>query len=383
MKIGIIQNKIIYGGRLSVIVRIIEFLNQRGITPDIITFQSEISPSEISARCGGNINFKIRIINSVLSKIHSETNIIVFNMALHQIYKEYDYFIDSNNTSFLMPSRIPIFSYVHFPRIARLKSPLLSIHHPQGPRKTWADKKGAILKGLGLLYSFHSLKENNFITANSKFTLSHIRKHYPSFHNQIPVIYPPIATNHIPVVPFQRRKDIICSIGRFSEEKNQLAQIRIAKRLPYLQFHLIGFSEKNNGYLDFCKDYVNKNSIKNVHFHVNISFNEKYEILKIAKFFLHPNINEPFGIATVESIFAGCLPLVHNSGGQVEIVPLKELRFDVIDDIEDLLRCINRADEYNNSIQKELVHHCQTSFSADVFKKKIRKHIKYFESKYF
>lgn len=383
MKIGIIQNKIIYGGRLSVIVRIIEVLNQRGITPDIITFQSEIIPSEISARCDSNINFKIRKIHSVLSKIPSETNIIVFNLALHQIYKEYDYFIDSNNTSFLMPSRIPIFSYVHFPRIARLKSPLVSIHHPQGSKKTWADKKGAILKGLGLLYSFHSLKENNFVTANSKFTLSHIRKHYPSFHNQIPVIYPPIATNHIPVVPFQRREDIICSTGRFCEEKNQLAQIRIAKRLPYLQFHLIGFSEKNNGYLDFCKDYVNKNSIKNVHFHVNISFNEKYEILKIAKFFLHPNINEPFGIATVESIFAGCLPLVHNSGGQVEIVPLKKLRFDVIDEIEDLLGCIKRADESNNSMQKELFHHCQTSFSADVFKKKIRKHIKYFESNFF
>jgi hypothetical protein len=382
MKIGIVQNKIIYGGRLSVIVGIIEVLNQRGIIPDIITLATEIDSNRIREKYGTNIDFRIRKIYSPLSKLPGEIGIIAFGQALHRVHKEYDHFIDSNNTSFFMPSGIPIFSYVHFPRIARLKSQFLSIHQPQGSRKTWTNKEGAILKAIGLLYSFHTLKENNYVAANSKFTLSYIRKYYPSFQRQIPVIYPPIEKNPVALIPFHEREDAICSIGRFCKGKNQLAQIRLANRLPNLQFHLIGFSEENNGYLDLCKNYVRKNSVTNVHFHENVSFDEKYEIVKTAKFFLHPNVNEPFGIATVEAIFTGCLPLVHNSGGQLEIVPLKELRFDVIDDLEDLLGRIKGSAEYYNTIQKELVHHCQTSFSAEIFKKNIRERIKYFESNY-
>lgn len=382
MKVGIVQNKIIYGGRLSVIVGIIEVLNQRGIIPDVVTFQTETSPSEISARYGSKIDFNIRKINSVLSKIPGEANIIAFNLALHKIYKTYDYFINSNNTSFLMPSQIPIISYVHFPRIARLKSRLVNIHHPLGPQKTWIDKEGAILKGIGLLYSFHSLKENNYVIANSKFTLSNIRKYYPSFHHHIPVIYPPVETHSDSVIPFQERENVICSVGRFCEEKNQLAQIRLAKQLPDLQFHLIGFSGENNTYLDTCKNFAGKNNINNVHFHVNVSFDKKSDILKSAKFFLHPNTNEPFGIATVEAILSGCLSLVHNSGGQVEIVPIKELRFNAFDEIRALLRSFMGSDKIYSAMQNDLLHHCRTCFSADVFKKNIWECIEYFESNY-
>jgi len=365
-----------------VIAGIIEVLNQRGIVPDLITFQTEISPNGVNRQYGKHINFKIRRINTVLSKIPGEANILAFNLALHRIYKKYDYFINSNNTTFFMPSQIPIFSYVHFPRIARLKSRLINIHHPQGPIKTWIDKEGAILKGIGLLYSFHSLKENNYFIANSEYTLSNIRKYYPSFHHHIPVIYPPVDTNPVPVIPFQAREDVICSIGRFCEEKNQLAQIRLAKQLPNLQFHLIGFSGENNAYLDTCKNFANKNNINNVHFHVNVPFKKKCNILKTAKFFLHPNINEPFGIATVESILSGCLSLVHNSGGQIEIVPIKELRFNAIDEIGELLGSFKGSDENYSAMQKDLFHHCRTCFSADVFKKNIRECIEYFESNY-
>ena len=118
MKIGIVQNKIIHGGRLSVIVGIIEVLNQSGIVPDLITFETKILSDDIFSKYGKQINFKIHRIKSSLSKIPGETNILAFNLALHRIYKKYNYFINSNNTTFLMPSQIPILSYIHFPRIA-------------------------------------------------------------------------------------------------------------------------------------------------------------------------------------------------------------------------------------------------------------------------
>lgn len=382
MKVGIVQNRIIYGGRLVVIVGIIEVLNQRGIVPDLITFQTEISSNGLYHQYGKQINFRIRRINAELSKIPGEANILAFNLSLHRIYKKYDYFINSSNTSYLMPSQIPILSYIHFPRIARLKSPHMSIHFPNGPHKQWSNRQGAIAKFFGILYSSQHIKSNNYVIANSKFSRLYFQHYYPTYRQHIPVVYPPVNKSNHRISSFNDRGNIICSIGRFCQEKNQLAQINLAERVPDWKFKLIGFADKKNTYLDDCKNYVNENGIKNVEFELNVPQTKKCEFLRQAKFFIHPNINEPFGITTAESILNGCLPLVHDSGGQIEIVPIKELRFNTIDEIGELLDSIERSDENYSAMQKDLCKHCHTSFSADVFKKNILECIEYFESNY-
>ena len=48
-------------------------------------------------------------------------------------------------------------------------------------------------------------------------------------------------------------------------------------------------------------------------------------------------INEPFGIVTVQAISAGIIPIVHNSGGQKEVVPIKELRYNKLKEIKNIL----------------------------------------------
>ena len=382
MKIGIVQNRIIYGGRLAVIVGIIEVLNQRGIVPDLITFQTDISPDGVYRQYGKQINFKIRRICVVLSKIPGEANILAFNLALHRIYKKYDYFINSSNTSFLMPSQIPIFSYIHFPRIARLKSPHMSIHFPNGPHKQWISRQGAIAKFFGILYSFQQLKTNHFVVTNSKFSRLYFQHYYPGHRQHIPVVYPPVKKKNDLISPFTGRANIVCSIGRFCQEKNQLAQINLAERLPDWKFKLIGFAAEKNTYLNDCESYVKEKGIKNVEFELNVSQTRKRELLGLAKFFIHPNINEPFGITTAESVLNGCLPLVHNSGGQKEVVPIKELRFNAIDEIGNVLGSFKGSDNNYSAMQKDLFHHCRTCFSADVFEKNIRECIEYFESNY-
>lgn len=382
MKVGIVQNRIIYGGRLAVIVGIIEILNQRGIVPDLIAFQTKISPNGVYRQYGKQINFKIRRINAVLSKIPGEANILAFNLVLHKIYKKYDYFLNSSNTAFLMPSRIPIFSYVHFPRIARSKSPHMSIHFPNGPHKQWFSRQGAIAKLFDMLYSFQKVKSNNYVVTNSKFSRLYFQHYYPAYRQHIPVVYPPVTNSNDQITSFNERANIVCSIGRFCQEKNQLAQIVLAERLPDWKFKLIGFADENNPYLKNCQSYVNDKGLKNVKFELNVPQTRKRELLRLAKFFIHPNINEPFGITTAESVLNGCLPLVHNSGGQVEIVPIKELRFNAIEEIEEILGSLKGSDEKCSAMQQDLYHHCRTCFSTDVFKDKMRECIEYFDSNY-
>jgi len=382
MKVGIVQNSIIYGGRLAVIIKITELLNEKGIVPDFITFKTRITAEGIKERYGAEVSFRIRKIETILSRFPYKSNRLTFGLALRKIYKEYDYFIDSNNTSFLMPSRIPIFSYIHFPHIANLRSKHVLIQDPKRGKKSWLNPKDAFQKVLGLLYSFDQIRESNYLVANSDFTRSYIARYYPSYNKEIPVIYPPVKIERAFTKRFAERGNNISSIGRFCKEKRQFEQIKLAEKLPGWNFHLIGFAKENNKYLKNCRGYVAENNINNVFFHTNISDKKKKEILSDSKFFIHTNINEPFGITTVEAIFNGCVPLVHNSGGQKEIVPFEEFRFDALEDLVEFFNGYQKAGiDYNEVIQK-LIRHCQSNYSSNIFKKRFGKCLNDFESTY-
>lgn len=382
MKVAIVQNSIIYGGRLAVIVKIIELLNKRDILPDLLTYKTTISSDGIRERYGVDIFFRIKKIESFFSKIPNEANIVSFGLSLRKLYKKYNYFIEINNTSFLMPSQIPIFSYVQFPRIARMKSKYMCIHHPEGPQKKWTDKKGAFLKMIGFLYSFHSINENNYIVSNSEFSRSYFQKFYSSYRKYIPVIYPPVDTGQSFKKSFRSRGNDVSSLGRFCEAKNQLEQINVAKKIPQWNFHLIGFAEKNNPYLKYCREYVERNNIRNVFFHANVSANKKKELLSNSKFFVHTNINEPFGISTVEAIVLGCIPLVHNSGGQKEIVPFDHLRFNRIEDLCGFFKNFRNSGGYYDVLGQKLIEHCKNNFSSEIFVQKFNDCLNYFEKQY-
>ena len=52
----------------------------------------------------------------------------------------------------------------------------------------------------------------------------------------------------------------------------------------------------------------------------------KIELFQKCSVYLSLAVNEPFGISVVEAVAAGCVPIVHNSGGIPEFVP-KEFRY--------------------------------------------------------
>ena len=56
------------------------------------------------------------------------------------------------------------------------------------------------------------------------------------------------------------------------------------------------------------------NAPENVKFHINASVEEKVDILKKSKVLLHGFIGEHFGIAIVEAMSTGIIPVTHDSG---------------------------------------------------------------------
>jgi len=221
-----------------------------------------------------------------------------------------------------------------------------------------------------LLYLFdNSLKPGDFVLANSVFTRDAIARNYQIDSSDIQVLYPPLLIDVEP--PVQRNKtNVVVSLGRFSAEKRQLEQIEIASKLPEFEFYVIGFA-KHEAYLNKCKARILELKLKNVHLMANASKDDIDNVMDLASFFLHNVRNEPFGITSVQGISRGLVPIVHDSGGQREIVTFDDLRFRTIDEaVYNIGRLALESEEALRMRSCKLFLHCQ-KFSVEQFRKKV------------
>ena len=170
------------------------------------------------------------------------------------------------------------------------------------------------------------------ILANSDFTAGWIQRRWG-----VPaeVVYPPVDLE-VQESPKQNR---IVTIGRFFGKeprcKGHLAQIQsfrefLTKVHEPWELWMIGsaLSTEDRAYLSTVQEAAGSLPVR---FFVNVERRAVLEALAGAKVFWHtaglfenksanPIFAEHFGMATVESMRAGCVPIVINSGGQREIV---------------------------------------------------------------
>ena len=177
------------------------------------------------------------------------------------------------------------------------------------------------------------------IIANSNYTRNAIKQ---VWNIDSTVIYPPCPQYSFPledkIKKIEKDTKTVCSLGRFVPEKEYETILQIAKQRPQLKFELIGgVAEDKISYLNSLKNKASEN----VTFHVNATENQKMEILKRSKILLHSFKGEHFGIALIEAMSAGLIPISHNSGAAKEdnIVDEK-YRYK---DIDSALNCLDKA----------------------------------------
>jgi glycosyltransferase involved in cell wall biosynthesis len=168
-----------------------------------------------------------------------------------------------------------------------------------------------------------------------------------SFSKPVQVLYP-----YVQKMPYMKKENIILSVGRFTRGKNTKKQEVL---IDFFKTHKTQFKSWRlilaGAALVQDKDYVQK--LKKaigrapIEIHENISFSLLSNFYGKAKIYwhaagfgedvvAHPEKAEHFGIATVEAMSAGCVPVVYNAGGQKEIVSDGENGF-VWNDFTDLL----------------------------------------------
>ncbi|MCP8317162.1 MAG: glycosyltransferase [archaeon] len=166
-----------------------------------------------------------------------------------------------------------------------------------------------------------------FIFCNSKYIQSILGVYgIPAIKTE--VLYPPVNLLEWQP-PYEDERDGIVSLSRFATYKRHDWQIHIARGLNK-SLTMIG-SAIHQGERETLIQLMT-NTSPNIHFLVNQNIKKVKEKLWKSKVFLHTAKAESFGVATVEAIASGCIPIVFNTAGNRETVPFDELRFDTINE---------------------------------------------------
>jgi glycosyltransferase involved in cell wall biosynthesis len=163
-----------------------------------------------------------------------------------------------------------------------------------------------------------ALKLCKLILVNSSFTKDALCRVVPEVCERIYILYPPIPVKPMNEDTFlsnlNRRRNIVLTVSRFSQEKKLEIVLNIAKIVKECKFIIVG-SLVDKDYYAYLNHIIEKECISNVKLWPNASFEELHSLRLQSKVYLHARLYEPFGVSIVEAMALGCVPVVHRSGG--------------------------------------------------------------------
>lgn len=183
-------------------------------------------------------------------------------------------------------------------------------------------------------HCYEKLMENSTVITNSEFTRGSISNIFNGGINRVHVIRPPVDVEAFHNVALMssvyEREDTILVISRINKHKEIENAINLAK---LLKKNKIGKRMRILGNINYVQDseyYLFLHKMVRffdledyVTIETNVSFNNLISAMKKAKTYFHPMIGEHFGIAVVEAMAAGLVPIVPAVGGPTEFVPSK------------------------------------------------------------
>ena len=223
-----------------------------------------------------------------------------------------------------------------------------------------------ISNNLDISYKLDYIKKATIIT-NSNYTKNVIKT---AWGIDAKVIYPPCPQYSFPLGIQEERCNVVCSMGRFTPEKNYEMIIKLAQCLPNVRFELMGSVANND--IHYLEKLTNA-APENTTFHVNATIQEKMNVLKQSKVLVHSFIDEPFGIALIEAMSAGVIPVTHNSGAaKVDGIVPEKFRYR---DLDSAIAAITNALSSWNPQEALSLREFAKGFSPDSFRENLKNFI--------
>jgi alpha-1,2-mannosyltransferase len=307
-----------YGGGEFVAVAIANTLAQNGYDVKLFTIKP-VDAKAVKGFYGETLHPKIAQVTQPTSL--NAKGIMGFYQTVFR-----SYIAKQKTATFIDPYSNCVFPwtdvcYMHFPALNRLAYRthfpyLLSPHHTE---------VGALPQVI--LEKNLATYDDKLVLANSHYTADEIEA-FSGKH--VEVLYPPF-TSSIQNVPAQPKRDLVVTTSRFEQNKRlEIIPKIAAKTSPNIQFAVIG-RLYDKATLTCLEAEVKKlNLTDRVKFYPDLPAEQKLKLLSSAKVYLHTMVGEHFGIAIVEAMASGCIPVSHNSGGMVEFVP-SENRYETVE----------------------------------------------------
>jgi glycosyltransferase involved in cell wall biosynthesis len=235
-------------------------------------------------------------------------------------------------------------------------------------------KKNLILRALGefanhflRIEDFKSSKNVDYFITNSKETASRVKKFYK---READVIYPPVDLPTQTINLKSSRENYYLAGGRLARAKRIDLAIEACVKLG---LNLKVFGKEFGGYgSKLRKKYSSK-----VEFLGEVTDQEKWEAMSLAKAYIFPSEYEDFGIVVVESMSVGTPVIALRSGGVVETVVEGEtgVFFDnpTVKSLASVLKDFENGKYQKISSKKCIIR--AKRFSKSRFQKKIRDYI--------
>jgi glycosyltransferase involved in cell wall biosynthesis len=199
-----------------------------------------------------------------------------------------------------------------------------------------------------LRYGYWNLMRNSTVITNSEFSRRAIVNALGL--DNIYILSPPIDIETFHNVALMangdyERNDIILIISRIAPHKKIENAIKLAK---ILKDNNIGKGMKIVGnlyyyYYDYYSELkqmvLSLGLADYITFEINASLDKLLSIIRESRVYFHPMVGEHFGMAILEAMAAGLIPVIPNEGGPTEFVP-HEYQFNTIEQAAEIIKYV-------------------------------------------
>ena len=243
----------------------------------------------------------------------SRLDTVLFQRRLHSITRTFDLFFYCSRGLLTGKAKKNV-AIIHFPMDKKITFPTY--------------QKIPLLKPLAVRTDKEFVNGYDWFFPNSQFTAHWLKEKWDVPEEKVQVLYPPVTLISTPEGLESKEKNSILVCSRIEKSKKIEDLIHAFSTSGYLNKNCtltVAGSIKNES-----PEYIAQLKALNpkVNFVFDPSRREIEDLYRKSSIFWHakgygesdPYQMEHFGITTVEAMSAGCIPVVINKGGQVEIV---------------------------------------------------------------
>lgn len=189
-------------------------------------------------------------------------------------------------------------------------------------------------------------------------------------HLSTRLVYPSIGKGY----HHQQKKNQVIYVTFLAPQKRIQDFTYIASQLPSLQFYLVGRdTERINRIYHGYAAAILANLPNNVHY-VETRIRQQPDLLEQSKVYLHASTEPGMGIAVIEALSAGCLPIAPHEGGAGEVIAAAGvgLCYNSLEEAVECVRVAARGEDRKSQFSPEEIALKSRIFSQEAFQSRIR-----------